>query len=66
MWILSVGQFIKYFYLNEQKKVKKILKKFLFSQGPCLLEVAIKQEVMRKLVRPKNLIKVKNQFMRKV
>ena len=64
---LSIGAgYKKYFYLNEQKKVKKILKKFLFSQGPCLLEVAIKQEAMRKLVRPKNLIKLKNQFMRKV
>ena len=62
--LLSKGAgYKKYFYLNKQKEMSKIIKKFLISKGPCLLEVIIKQGAMKELLRPKNLIKVKYKFM---
>ena len=62
--LLSKGAgYKKYFYLNKQKEMSKIIKKFLISKGPCLLEVIIKQGAMKELLIPKNLIKVKYKFM---
>ena len=55
----------KYFYLNKKKNISKIIKKFITSTGPCLLEVVIKQGAMKELLRPKNLISIKNKFMNK-
>ena len=55
----------KYFYLNKQKEISKIIKKFLVSKGPSLLEVAIKPGTTKKLLRPRSLVKVKNKFMSK-
>ena len=55
----------KYFYLKNKKDSKIILKKFLKSNGPSLLEVVIRSASMKKLSRPKNLIKVKKEFMNK-
>ena len=53
----------KYFYLNKQKEISKIIKEFLVSKGPCLLEVVIKLGTTKKLLRPRSLVKVKNKFM---
>ena len=53
----------KYFYLNKKENIKKIIKKFFMSKGPNFLEVAIKTGTMKGLLRPKNLIKIKKQFM---
>ena len=55
----------KYFYLNKKKNISKMVKKFLTSKGPSLLEVIIKQGIMKELLRPKNLVNVKNKFMEK-
>ena len=55
----------KYFYLNKQKEIKIIIKKFLASNGPSMLEVAIKKGAMQNLLRVKNLINIKNKFMKK-
>ena len=60
----SVG-YKKYFSLKKKKYMSKIIKKFLVSRGPCLLEVAIKRGSMKDLLRPRNLIKVKKKFMNK-
>ena len=53
----------KYFYLNKQKEINEIIKKFLVSKGPCLLEVVIKLGTTKKLLRPRSLVKVKKKFM---
>lgn len=55
----------KYFYLDKEKNIKKILKKFLISSGPCFLEVKIKTGAMKNLSRPSDLIKIKKSFMKK-
>ena len=61
--IVKGSGYKKYFYLDKKKKIKNILKKFLISSGPSFLEVNIKLGSMKKLSRPKNLIKIKNKFM---
>lgn len=53
-----------YFYLNKKKNIKSIIKRFLLSKGPCLLEVAINQGSMNNLSRPKDLFLIKKKFMK--
>jgi len=53
----------KYFYLKNIKNIKKIIKSFMASNGPSLLEVIVLQKSMKNLSRPKNLYKIKSQFM---
>ena len=61
--IVKATGYKKYFYLNKKENMKKIIKKFLMSKGPNFLEVAIKTGSMKGLLRPKNLIQIKKQFM---
>jgi len=63
--ISSGAGYKKYFYLDKEKNIKKILKKFLICLGPCFLEVKIKQGVMKNLLRPNDLIKIKKNFMKR-
>lgn len=61
----SVG-YKKYFYLNQKNKSLDIIKAFLKSAGPSFLEVNIKLDKSEnKLPRPKDLIKVKKNFLKK-
>jgi phosphonopyruvate decarboxylase len=62
--VIGLG-YKKYFYINNEKKINKITKKFIRSKGPSLLEVKIKPGSMHDLLRPKNLIKIKKKFMLK-
>lgn len=56
----------KYFYLNDKKKINKIIKNFLKFKGASFLEVDIKiNEIENELPRPKDLLKVKKHFLKK-
>jgi len=59
---ISIG-YKNYFKISNIKKVKLILNKFIKTQGPSFLEVKIKNGSLKKLSRPKNLIKIKENFM---
>ena len=59
----SVG-YKNYFQINNKLRFKKELKKFLLSKGPSLLEVKIQNISLKNLSRPKNLIKIKEKFMK--
>ena len=52
-----------YYRITSQKDIKNILKKFLNSKGPSFLEVLISIGSLPNLLRPDNLIKIKNKFM---
>ena len=52
-----------FFKISKVEKIKFIIKKFLKSKGPSFLEVRISEGTMNNLPRPKNLIKIKKQFM---
>lgn len=54
-----------YFKITNTKSYISILKKFLKSSGPSFLEVIITEGVIENLERPKNLIKIKKEFMKK-
>ena len=58
--IKSVGY--KHYFLKKKKEIKNKLKIFLRKPGPSLLEVRIKMGSMKDLSRPKNLIKIKKNF----
>ncbi len=60
----SIG-YKNYLKINNKTNIKKVLKKFINLKGPTLLEVKINNGSMKDLSRPKNLIKIKNQFMSK-
>ena len=62
--VKSVG-YKKYFKINDQKNLKVSLKKFLNSKGPVFLEVIISKGSIKNLSRPKNLILIKKNFMKK-
>ena len=53
-----------YFCLDNEKKLKNYITKFIKSSGPSLLEVRIKKESLMNLSRPKDLIYIKNNFMK--
>ena len=51
-----------YFRVDNNSRLKKILKKFLKTNGPAMLEVKTKIGSLDNLMRPKKLIKLKNDF----
>lgn len=53
----------KYFFLDKNKKMENVIKQFLRSKGPSLLEVIILQKSMKNLERPKNFYEIKKKFM---
>ena len=53
-----------YFKISSKKEISKNLRKFIKANGPSLLEVKIKNGSLKKLSRPKNLIKIKENFMK--
>ena len=52
--------------LSKKENISRVIKSFFINKGPCLLEVKIKQGSMNNLSRPKNLIKIKKEFMSKL
>ena len=61
----SIG-YNSYFYLDQESMTLKTIKAFLKSRGPSFLEVKIKiDKSENKLPRPKDLLKVKKQFLKK-
>ncbi len=59
---ISIG-YKNYFKISNSQNIKFILNKFIKIQGPSFLEVKIKNGSLKKLSRPKNLIKIKENFM---
>tara|TARA_Y100000768_G_scaffold209515_1_gene157831 strand:- start:2030 stop:3124 length:1095 start_codon:yes stop_codon:yes gene_type:complete len=58
----SLG-FKRYYCIKDQKNLKKNILNFLTSKKLSFLEVKIANSKIKKLPRPKDLIKIKNQFM---
>jgi len=54
-----------YYLIKDRQEIVKILKKFIKSIGPSFLEVKINPGTLNNLQRPKNLKKIKNEFMKK-
>lgn len=52
-----------YFIVKNKFQLNSIIKKFISSKGPSLLEVKIKTASLPKLSRPKNLIDIKKNFL---
>ena len=52
-----------YYKISKIKEIKPILKKMINSKGPSFLEVLISTGTLTNLSRPKNLIKIKRNFM---
>ena len=59
---ISVG-YKNYFKITNNKNIKAVLSKFIKIKGPSFLEVKIKNGTLKKLSRPKDLIKIKENFM---
>lgn len=59
--ILSMG-YKSYKKINKKNNIDKEIKKFLISSGPSFLEVETSLGTLKNLARPKNLIKIKNDF----
>ena len=53
-----------YFQITKKQEIEKKIKKFISVKGPSLLEVKIQNRSLKNLGRPKNLVKVKNKFMK--
>jgi phosphonopyruvate decarboxylase len=51
-----------YYRISHNREIKNVLKKFLKNKKTSLLEVVTKLESNKKMPRPKNLIKIKNNF----
>jgi len=62
--ISEAFKFKKYFLIKDKKDMTKKLKLFLRSSGPSFLEVMIKNHSIKNLTRPKNLIKIKKEFIK--
>ena len=58
----SLG-FKKFYCINNQRNLKKIIKKFLSENNLSFLEVKVTSSKIKNLPRPTDLIKIKNQFM---
>ena len=56
--------FKKFYSIKDKKNLKKDIKKFLSSDKLSFLEAKITNSKIKKLPRPTDLIKIKNQFMR--
>jgi phosphonopyruvate decarboxylase len=52
-----------FFRISKVKEIKFEIKKFLKCKGPSFLEVKISEGTINNLSRPKDLIKIKKQFM---
>ena len=50
------------FQISKNKNLEKVIKTFLKTNGPVFLEVKIKNGTLKNLIRPKNLINIKNNF----
>ena len=59
----SLG-FKKFYNIKNNQNLKKILKQFLSGNSLNFLEVRVANSKIKNLPRPKNLIKIKNQFMK--
>ena len=59
----SLG-FKKFFSIKEKFNLKKKIKRFINYKNCCFLEVKIGSSKIKKLPRPKNLIKIKQEFMK--
>ena len=58
----SLG-FKKFYSIKNRKNLKKKIKDFLFGNKLSFLEVKVSNSKIKKLPRPTDLIKIKNQFM---
>ena len=58
----SVG-YKNYFIIKDKKNIRSKIKSFIKAKGPSLLEVKINNGSLKNLSRPKNLTKIKDQFM---
>ena len=58
----SLG-FKKFYSIKNKKNLNKIIKKFLYGNSLSFLEVKVTNSKIKKLPRPVDLIKIKNQFM---
>ena len=58
----SLG-FKKFYSIKNKKNLNKIIKKFLYGNSLSFLEVKVTNSKIKKLPRPADLIKIKNQFM---
>ena len=58
----SLG-FKNFYSIDSKKNLKKIIKKFLTEKKLSFLEVKVSNSKIKKLPRPTDLIKIKNQFM---
>jgi phosphonopyruvate decarboxylase len=58
----SLG-FKKFYSINNQKNLKKIIKKFLSEKKLSFLEVKVTNSNIKNLPRPTDLIKIKNKFL---
>ena len=61
----SIG-YKKYIILKNKKDLKKKLKVFLQSKGPIFMEILISQGSVKNLMRPKNLLKIKRNFIQNI
>ena len=61
--VISLG-YKKYFVIKNKNHLKTVLKKFIKSSGPSFLEVKIVNGSLKYLQRPKNLVKIKDNFMK--
>ena len=59
--VKSLG-YKNYFKISKTKKMNSIIKKFLNCKGPSFLEVIISMGSLNNLSRPKDLIKIKKEF----
>ena len=57
-------KFKKIAQIRNKKELSKKLKLFLNSTGLSFLEIKIRNETMKNLIRPKSLTFIKNQFMK--
>ncbi len=60
----SLG-FKKFYSIKNKLNSLKITKNFIKMSGPAFLEVKVTNSKIKKLPRPDNLVKIKNQFMKK-
>ncbi len=63
----KLSKLLGYKYISEIKSIKylrKNLKKFLNSKGPSFLEIKIRKGTLRNLIRPDNLKKIKENFIK--
>ena len=63
--IKSIG-YKKYILIQNKKELNVKINQFLKSNGPVFMEVNIAQGSIKNLMRPNDLIKIKNKFMSNV